>query len=198
MHTDVIDWHWKNICRFGRLSAWNNRNFLPYNTIYRSPHFCLFNFNYGPYGLPRRFLLILQYIMQVSFMELVTFRHSLRRQTEQIVSLGWRWYKQHNIPDRVSLSITTHTGTINFNYNDILNKITTINRPYYWCFFIRAANDTVGANSTIGAATLIYEEIRKRGKIGLNQSLIHIHPFPPLSPQFFFAPLQLSSQKHYS
>jgi len=36
----------------------------------------------------------------------------------------------------------------------------------------------------------------RKGKTGLNQSLIYIHSFPPLSPQFFiFALLQLISQK---
>jgi hypothetical protein len=29
-------------------------------------------------------------------------------------------------------------------------------------------------------------QVTKRGKIGLNQFLIYIHPFPPLSPKFFY------------
>ena len=36
---------------------------------------------------------------------------------------------------------------------------------------------------------------KKMGKIGLNQFLMHIHPFPPISPQIFLcAPLQIASQ----
>lgn len=31
-------------------------------------------------------------------------------------------------------------------------------------------------------------QVRKRGKTGLNQPLIHIHPFLPLSPQFLYLP----------
>jgi hypothetical protein len=41
------------------------------------------------------------------------------------------------------------------------------------------------AKSTIG----IMSQVRKRGKIGLNQSLLHIHPFPLISPQIFYLPL---------
>jgi hypothetical protein len=41
-------------------------------------------------------------------------------------------------------------------------------------------------------------QVRKKGKIGLNQSLIYIHPFTPLSPQYLlFDCLQLSSQKNF-
>jgi len=32
-------------------------------------------------------------------------------------------------------------------------------------------------------------QVRNREKIGLNQSLIYIHPFPPLSPNFYFLSL---------
>ena len=38
-------------------------------------------------------------------------------------------------------------------------------------------------------------QVRKRGKISLNQSLIYIHPFLPPSPRCLFYPPQLSSQK---
>jgi len=41
-------------------------------------------------------------------------------------------------------------------------------------------------------------EDNKRRKIGLNQSLIHIRPFPPLPPNLFLlAPLKLSIQKRF-
>ena len=48
--------------------------------------------------------------------------------------------------------------------------------------------------------TLRSSHVRKRGKTGLNQSLIHLHPIPtfppPRSSQFFlFAPLQFRSQE---
>jgi hypothetical protein len=42
---------------------------------------------------------------------------------------------------------------------------------------------------------LLRNQIRKMGKIDLNHSLIYIHPFPPLTQFFLFAPLQLSNQK---
>ena len=32
-------------------------------------------------------------------------------------------------------------------------------------------------------------QVRKTGNIGLNQSLIYIHPFPPLTPIIFYLPL---------
>jgi hypothetical protein len=35
----------------------------------------------------------------------------------------------------------------------------------------------------------------KRGQIGLNQPLIYIHPFPPLSTQFLYLPLFNSANK---
>ena len=39
-------------------------------------------------------------------------------------------------------------------------------------------------------------QVRKQGKIGLNQPLIYTYHFPPLSPNFcIFPPLPLSSQK---
>jgi hypothetical protein len=36
--------------------------------------------------------------------------------------------------------------------------------------------------------TLSRSQVRKMGKIGLNQPLIYIHPIPPITPKFF-APL---------
>ena len=39
-------------------------------------------------------------------------------------------------------------------------------------------------------------QFRERGKIGLNQPLKYIHPFPPVTHLLFFAPLQLSGQKN--
>jgi hypothetical protein len=47
-----------------------------------------------------------------------------------------------------------------------------------------------GAKSIMGIGSfhLGRSQVRKRGKIGLNQLLIYIHPFPPLSPQFFYFP----------
>jgi hypothetical protein len=39
-------------------------------------------------------------------------------------------------------------------------------------------------------------QVRKRGKIGFNRSLIYVHPFPPLSSDVFICPLHLSSQKY--
>jgi hypothetical protein len=39
----------------------------------------------------------------------------------------------------------------------------------------------------------------EREKIGLNQSLVYIHRYPPiLTLIFLYAPLQLSSQKNHS
>jgi hypothetical protein len=45
--------------------------------------------------------------------------------------------------------------------------------------------------------TLIYEgvNLKRGGKIDLNQSLIHIHPFPPLKSQFFISPSSKSVAK---
>jgi hypothetical protein len=63
---------------------------------------------------------------------------------------------------------------------------------------IMVANNIRGAKSTmcIRNFNLQRSQVRKRGKNGLNQSLIHIHPFPPtVTPNFLFAPRQLSSQK---
>jgi hypothetical protein len=37
--------------------------------------------------------------------------------------------------------------------------------------------------------TFCSSQVKKRGKIGLNQSFIHIHPSSPLLPQFFYLPL---------
>ena len=31
-------------------------------------------------------------------------------------------------------------------------------------------------------------QVRKKGRICLNQSVVHIHPFPPLSPHLFYLP----------
>ena len=46
--------------------------------------------------------------------------------------------------------------------------------------------------------TLRSSHVRKRERNVLNHALIHTHRIPPpLSPQFLFAPLQLSSQKYY-
>jgi hypothetical protein len=42
-------------------------------------------------------------------------------------------------------------------------------------------------------------QVRRRGKIGLKQYLIYIHPFTPLSPIFLPTPLQLTSPpKNYT
>jgi cyanate permease len=48
-----------------------------------------------------------------------------------------------------------------------------------------------GAKLTMGIRNfnLRTSEVRKRGKFGLNQSLIHIHPF--LTQIVLFAPLQI-------
>ena len=58
----------------------------------------------------------------------------------------------------------------------------------------------MGAKPNMGVRNKSRCQFRKRGKIGLNQSLIYpcTHPFPTLSPDIFlFTRLQLSSQKHY-
>jgi hypothetical protein len=56
-----------------------------------------------------------------------------------------------------------------------------------------------GTKCTMGIRSFnVQGQVRRKGEIGLNQSLICIHTFPPLSPQFFiFAPLQLISKKNY-
>ena len=38
-------------------------------------------------------------------------------------------------------------------------------------------------------------QVRQRGKVGLNKSLIYRHALPNSHPKFLFGPLQLSSQK---
>jgi hypothetical protein len=55
----------------------------------------------------------------------------------------------------------------------------------------------VGAKSTMGIRNFNLRrcQVRKWEKIGLNQSLIYIQPFPhTLNPNFLVAPLQLGSQ----
>jgi hypothetical protein len=48
----------------------------------------------------------------------------------------------------------------------------------------------------MGKFNLIMSHVRKRGNIGLNQSLIYTNPCTPLSTNFFYLPpLHLSSQK---
>jgi hypothetical protein len=66
---------------------------------------------------------------------------------------------------------------------------TSFNTPVYRC---NLDNTTEGEKSTILGVKSMHQ-FRKRGKIGLNQSLkyiyIYIYPFPPLSPTFYFSPL---------
>jgi len=54
------------------------------------------------------------------------------------------------------------------------------------------------ANNNGGGVKSIVDirgQVRMRGKVGLNLSLIHMHPFPQYHPTFFlFSPLQLNSQ----
>ena len=45
----------------------------------------------------------------------------------------------------------------------------------------------MGCGGTIDRG--IRSQVGNRGKIGWNQSLIYMHPFPPLLPQFFYLPL---------
>jgi hypothetical protein len=54
---------------------------------------------------------------------------------------------------------------------------------------------TVGANMDIRNFTLQKSQIRKRGKIGLNQSLIYTNPCNPLLTNFFYFPLFISVAK---
>jgi len=42
---------------------------------------------------------------------------------------------------------------------------------------------------------LLNSQVRKRGKIDLNQPLIYIHPLPPLLPQFLYIPIFMSGAK---
>ena len=51
--------------------------------------------------------------------------------------------------------------------------------------------NTGGAKSTMGIRdfNIRNSHIRKRGKTGLNQSLIYMPPFPPLSANYFYFPL---------
>ena len=53
------------------------------------------------------------------------------------------------------------------------------------------------ANDTRGGGTLIYDGVKleRGGKIGLKQSLIYIHPFPPLSRHTTYFPLHNSVPK---
>jgi hypothetical protein len=41
------------------------------------------------------------------------------------------------------------------------------------------------ATSAMGIRTHVKDQVRKRGKVCLNEFLIYIHPFLPFSPQFF-------------
>jgi len=54
-----------------------------------------------------------------------------------------------------------------------------------------------GAKSAMGITkfNLRSSQVKKIGKIGLNQSLIYIYPFPPLPSNVLFAPLQHNNQK---
>jgi hypothetical protein len=55
-----------------------------------------------------------------------------------------------------------------------------------------------GTKSTLGTRkfNLLRSQVRKRRKIGFNQSLMYMHPLTPtLTPNFFFAPCQLNKQK---
>jgi hypothetical protein len=58
-----------------------------------------------------------------------------------------------------------------------------------------------GAKSTMVIRNFT-SQVRRREKIGLNQPLIYIHPFPQFSPKFFYLPLFNSvtkkKKKNYS
>ena len=58
----------------------------------------------------------------------------------------------------------------------------TDNENSIWARRHKLGNNTGGAKSTTGPGTLVYKGVKlQRVKIGLNQSLIYIHPFPPVS-----------------
>ena len=48
--------------------------------------------------------------------------------------------------------------------------------------------NNIGAGEGAKSTMVSRSQVRKSGKVGLNQSLIYIQPFPPLSPDFFICP----------
>jgi hypothetical protein len=78
----------------------------------------------------------------------------------------------------------------------IVNYLIKMNAQFHKC---NLANNTEGAKLTLSIRNfnLQRSQVRNRVNTGLNQSLIYICLFPPLSPQYFkFASLQLRSKKN--